>query len=83
MTTRLPDHENKTIKTDDGRLYHGQHLFEYFNEDAKVWSTYSAFFDQGLLHREDGAAVTFGDGYEEWWEHGKFIKAEGGFNPAR
>jgi len=64
-------------------LYHGQHLFEYFNEQANAWSTYIAFFDHGLLHRENEPAVTFSDGYEEWWENGTFVRAEGGFNPER
>ncbi len=83
MTTRLSDHENKAIKTEDGKPFHGQHLFEYFNENTQRYSTYIAYFDRGLLHREKEPAVTFSDGYEEWWEHGKFITAEAGFNPAR
>lgn len=80
MKSRLSFFEKKRTKDSEGRLYNGQHLFEWLNKKTKKYSTYIAWFDHGKIHRKDQPAVIYSDGVEEWWENGKFIKAEPGFN---
>ena len=35
------------------------------------------FFEKDLPHREDGPAITFEDGTQIWYEHGKFHRLDG------
>ena len=37
--------------------------------------TIKHYFD-GKLHREDGPAIIWDNGFKEWWINGKFIKFE-------
>ena len=44
----------------------------YFKDSAKIWRN-----EQSLLHREDGPAVIWPDGYEEWYINGKRHRLDG------
>ena len=37
---------------------------------------YASFYKNGLRHREDGPAVVWASGHEEWYLNGEFIKHE-------
>lgn len=44
---------------------------------AVCWKGNLFWYRNGVLHREDGPALMYNDGYNEFWEHGKYIKKKG------
>lgn len=46
------------------------------DDNSFVWiHGYRAWYINGHRHREDGPAIEYGDGTQEWYYHGKKIKA--------
>ena len=31
--------------------------------------------EKGEIHREDGPAIEYANGYKSWWVNGKFVKS--------
>ena len=45
----------------------------YFHYDLEFYHLRYWLDEDGLLHREDGPAVEWNDGYKAWWLNGKHI----------
>jgi hypothetical protein len=78
---------NKTIKTNltnqknppshsHGRVYgtgtRNMSLIQFDVNKDKIYTN-----SKGELHREDGPAIEFGDGGEDWFKHGKRHRLDG------
>lgn len=50
----------------DGKLHSEEGKPAVVYADGTQW-----WYQNGLVHREDGPAVTFPDGTEEWWQNNK------------
>ena len=37
----------------------------------------SAWYQHGILHREDGPAIEYTDGKKSWWQYGKLHREDG------
>ena len=65
-------YKNQTLPHIDinGDLYQGKIYYPYLNSSCNAW------YKDGFLHKEDGPAIKWNNGDEEWFIYGKLHQLE-------